>query len=120
MPVENHSGSGEWETLCFDFSGTPAGIPTNSITFIYDNGVNGDAGNDPDAWTFYMDDIEQGSVYGYGYWTPAPWIDVTAGLSFTVDYEDQISDGRDFSLNRALPKIGVEIRPTPTLTLPSR
>ncbi|MEO0347016.1 MAG: hypothetical protein AAF229_12230, partial [Pseudomonadota bacterium] len=57
--VESHSGSAEWETLCFDFSGATAGFTTSSITLIFDNGVIGDADNDPDNWTFYLDAIEQ-------------------------------------------------------------
>ncbi len=49
-----HGGSG-WETLTFDFSGISGSF--TGITFIFDNGTNGDAGNDPDNWTFYFDDI---------------------------------------------------------------
>ncbi|MEO0575990.1 MAG: hypothetical protein AAF004_11040 [Pseudomonadota bacterium] len=54
-----HSGSGEWETLCFDFTGDSAGPATSAITFIFDNGTNGDATNNPDDWTFLFDDIQQ-------------------------------------------------------------
>ncbi|MEN7341351.1 MAG: carbohydrate binding domain-containing protein [Pseudomonadota bacterium] len=57
--VETHSGNGEWQTLCFDFSGATGGFTTSAITFIFDNGVVGDAGGDPDNWTFFMDAIEQ-------------------------------------------------------------
>ncbi|MEL6869181.1 MAG: carbohydrate binding domain-containing protein [Pseudomonadota bacterium] len=57
--AETHSGGSEWQTLCFDFSSATAGFSTSSITFIFDNGVIGDADNDPDNWTFYMDAIEQ-------------------------------------------------------------
>ena len=49
-----HGGTG-WETLTFAMpalSGTVSGL-----TLIFDNGVLGDAQNDPDNWTFYFDDI---------------------------------------------------------------
>ena len=55
----NHSGSGTWEELCFDFTGSTAGPVTSQITFIFDNGVVGDAAGDPNNWTFYYDEIEQ-------------------------------------------------------------
>ncbi len=55
----DHSGSGSWEELCFDFTGDTAGAASNAITFIYDLGVNGDAAGDPNNWTFYFDDIQQ-------------------------------------------------------------
>jgi hypothetical protein len=54
-----HSGSGSWEEVCFDFSGELAGFSSNSITFIFDLGVLGDAANNPDDWTFYFDEITQ-------------------------------------------------------------
>ncbi|MEO1596531.1 MAG: carbohydrate binding domain-containing protein [Pseudomonadota bacterium] len=60
--IESHSGSAEWETLCFDFTGATAGFTTSSITLIFDNGVVGDADNDPDNWTFFLDAIEQVDV----------------------------------------------------------
>ncbi|MEM9385632.1 MAG: hypothetical protein AAGA68_11270 [Pseudomonadota bacterium] len=56
--TENHSGSASWEFLCFDFAGT-TGTEDTGITVIFDNGVVGDAANDPSAWTFYFDEIEQ-------------------------------------------------------------
>ncbi|MEM7610691.1 MAG: hypothetical protein AAF270_03365 [Pseudomonadota bacterium] len=62
----NHTGSGGWEELCFDFTGDTAGPQTNAITFIFDNGVNGDAANDADNWTFYYDEIEQVASCGGG------------------------------------------------------
>ncbi|MDH3430210.1 MAG: family 16 glycosylhydrolase [Gammaproteobacteria bacterium] len=55
----DHSGSGGWEELCFDFTADTAGAASNAITFIFDLGVNGDAAGDPDNWTFYFDDIRQ-------------------------------------------------------------
>jgi len=55
----NHSGSGSWEQFCFDFSGDVAGFSSNSITFIFDTAVVGDAENNPDDWTFYFDEITQ-------------------------------------------------------------
>ncbi len=54
-----HGGTG-WEELTFDFgdfSGTATGI-----TFIFDNGTAGEADTDPDAWTFYVDDIRRFQV----------------------------------------------------------
>ncbi|MEE4163755.1 MAG: carbohydrate binding domain-containing protein [Woeseiaceae bacterium] len=57
--VLNHTGSDAWEELCFNFGGDTAGFTTNSITFIFDNGVVGDAGSSPGNWTFLFDDIEQ-------------------------------------------------------------
>ncbi|MFK8054312.1 MAG: hypothetical protein AB8F65_15190 [Woeseiaceae bacterium] len=57
--VVTHTGSGDWESLCFDFTGDTAGDASSAITFIFDNGVNGDATNNPDDWTFYFDDIQQ-------------------------------------------------------------
>lgn len=51
-----HGGTG-WEELTFDvgaFSGTSTGI-----TFIFDNGILGNADADPGAWTFYVDDIRR-------------------------------------------------------------
>ncbi len=55
----SHGGSGGWEELCFDFTGSTAGPASSAITFIFDLGVNGDATNDPDNWTFYFDDVQQ-------------------------------------------------------------
>ncbi len=70
-PVErerelSHSGSGTWEELCFDFRGDTAGVDVEGITVIFDNGVQGDAANDPDNWTFWFDDIEQDDACGDG------------------------------------------------------
>lgn len=51
-----HSGSG-WEELEFDFTGqSGAGVP--AVTVIFDLGIQGGAGDDPDNWTFYYDDIK--------------------------------------------------------------
>ena len=57
--VANHSGGSVWQELCFDFTGSTAGMPANGITFIFDNGTVGDAQNDPGNWTFYFDAIKQ-------------------------------------------------------------
>ena len=54
-----HSGSGSWEEFCFDFSGNVTGFSSDSITFIFDLGIAGDAENNPEDWTFYFDEIEQ-------------------------------------------------------------
>ena len=50
-----HTGSG-WEELSFDFAGD-TGPGVTQVTLIFDLGVNGDAGGDPDNWTFLFDDI---------------------------------------------------------------
>jgi uncharacterized protein involved in high-affinity Fe2+ transport len=55
--VADHSGSGTWELLCFDFTGVAGDI--TGYTIIFDNGIAGDAANDPDRWTFQFDDIQQ-------------------------------------------------------------
>ncbi|MCW9079819.1 MAG: hypothetical protein OQK74_11700, partial [Gammaproteobacteria bacterium] len=60
----NHSGSGAWEELCFDFTGSTAGPAATAITLIFDLGVMGDATNDPDNWTFYFDGITQTASCG--------------------------------------------------------
>jgi hypothetical protein len=54
----DHSGSGTWEELCFDFTGVTSGAPTaTTITFIFDVDVLGDATNNPSDWTFFFDEI---------------------------------------------------------------
>lgn len=74
----DHSGSGGWEELCFDFTGSTAGPASSAITFIFDLGVNGDAAGDPNNWTFYFDDIQQvASCPGGG-----------GGMATAVDFED--------------------------------
>ena len=73
----DHSGSGTWEELCFDFSGETAGFTSNSITFIFDIDVLGDAANDPDTWTFYYDEIEQVADCGGGGPEPEPFSTIT-------------------------------------------
>lgn len=55
----NHTGSGGWEELCFDFTGLTAGPAATAITFIFDLGVMGDAANNANDWTFYFDDVRQ-------------------------------------------------------------
>lgn len=55
----NHTGSGGWEELCFDFTGLTAGPAATAITFIFDLGVMGDAANDANNWTFYFDEVQQ-------------------------------------------------------------
>ncbi len=59
----NHTGSGTWEELTFDFTGL-TGAGATAITLIYDLGVAGDAGNNPADWTFYFDDIALGGGGG--------------------------------------------------------
>jgi hypothetical protein len=50
-----HQGMG-WEVLTFDFTGN-TGDGLASLTFIFDNGVMGDAADNEADWTFYFDDI---------------------------------------------------------------
>ena len=50
----NHGGTG-WEVLTFDLGGAAGNV--DSISIIFDNGTNGNAGVDPVNWTFYFDDI---------------------------------------------------------------
>jgi hypothetical protein len=58
----DHTGSGMWEELCFDFTGQTATIPNPpvlAVTIIFDITQQGFADVDPDNWTFFYDDIEQ-------------------------------------------------------------
>ena len=54
-----HTGGGEWQELCFDFTGQNVPPPVLALTIIFDNGTQGAADVDPDRWTFYYDDITQ-------------------------------------------------------------
>ena len=53
--VKGHTGSGMWEELCYEFAGST--LDVIGVTIIFDNGVPGAAGADPDNWTFFYDDI---------------------------------------------------------------
>ena len=57
----DHTGSGTWEELCFDFAGLTTGQPASNggISFIFDLGIVGDAAGDPNNWTFFIDDVAQ-------------------------------------------------------------
>jgi beta-glucanase (GH16 family) len=55
----SHSGGSVWEELTFDFTGVITGDHTG-ITFIFDNGTDGEAATDLGNWTFYFDDIDFG------------------------------------------------------------
>ena len=55
--VVNHSGSGAWEELTFDFTGFLAGSDVTIVTVFFDVSNAGDAAGNPADWTFYMDDI---------------------------------------------------------------
>ena len=82
----DHSGSGTWEEICYDFTGTTAGPAATGLTVIFDLTVMGNAGGDPDNWTFYFDDVTQvASCGGGGGGTP-----IALPVTFddaTVDYE---------------------------------
>ena len=60
------TGSSSWEELCYDFAGRTDGAPATAITFIFDLGNEGDAGGDPDNWTFFFDGITQTDSCGGG------------------------------------------------------
>jgi beta-glucanase (GH16 family) len=62
----DHTGSGTWDELCFDFTGTTGGAPATAITLIFDLGIMGDAAGDPANWTFEFDDIQQAASCGGG------------------------------------------------------
>jgi hypothetical protein len=85
--TKTYGGSGDWEPLCFDFSGDLPGSPVTGITFIFDLGTNGNAASDPANWTFFFDDIEQVASCG----TPVP--------AFPVDFERDAAsyDFEDFA-----------------------
>ncbi|WP_279244154.1 glycoside hydrolase family 16 protein [Candidatus Litorirhabdus singularis] len=75
----SHTGAG-WEQLTFDFTGlTVAG--ELALTFIFDNGVVGDAEGDPDNWTFYVDDIALRTSGGTGG-------DGATGCDACTDFDD--------------------------------
>jgi len=57
--VEVHEGGSRWQQTCFDFDGTTDGEDATAITIIFDLGVVGNAGSEPEKWTFYIDGIEQ-------------------------------------------------------------
>jgi hypothetical protein len=105
----SHSGSGAWEELCFDFSGNLAGFSSDSITFIFDLGVAGDAANNAQDWTFYFDEIEQvASCDGGGGADPGIVPDVVIfsssaepDLVFGVDYTgfEPFDSGSTFNNN---------------------
>ncbi len=80
--VQNHSGSGTWEELCFDFSGDTAGAPNPGLTLIFDNGTLGQADTDPANWTFFYDDIAQVANCGGGGGPAAP--------DLPVDFENAV------------------------------
>ena len=66
------AGTG-WETMTFDFTGETGAAAVPAITLIFDNGTNGDAAGDPDAWTFLFDNLRLCDSGGGGGGTcPAP------------------------------------------------
>lgn len=54
-----HDGGSTWQQTCFEFEGSTEGADATAMTVIFDLGVMGEAGADPDAWTFFFDGIEQ-------------------------------------------------------------
>jgi len=63
---DTQTGSSSWEELCYDFAGSTDGAPATAITFIFDLGTVGDAGGNPDDWTFFFDGIVQTDSCGGG------------------------------------------------------
>ncbi len=74
---ESHSGSGTWEELCFDFTGTTGMAANSGITLIFENGTLGQADTDPANWTFYYDDITQVDSCGGGGGGPVTFAPLT-------------------------------------------
>lgn len=88
-----HGGTG-WETLCFDFTGSADGTDVDGYTFIFDNGTQGDAANNPDDWTFFVDDIEQVDSCGGGTVT-LPIVDfesAAGGTGFTWEVFENVEN----------------------------
>jgi len=55
----NHAGSGDWEKLSFDFGGMTAGLgDVRGVELVFDDGVVGDAANNPDDWIFHFDNLD--------------------------------------------------------------
>jgi len=97
---EDHSGSGSWEELCFDFTGQAVPPPVVALTVIFDNGTLGQADTDPDNWTFYYDDITQvescEAAGGPGDIQPAAALYTSAGAPDLVipdDYTERTAFG---------------------------
>ncbi len=64
----------------------------------------------------FEEEITQYTGYAYAYWSPLPWLDVTAGLAFS--HYNQDPDGPSkLDLDTISPKLGIEVRPVPELTL---
>ena len=102
-----HTGSGMWEELCYDFTGQTASIPNPpvlAVTIIFDLGVLGQASSDPDNWTFFYDDIEQvdscvdePDLFDSGLLTngdfesgTSPWL---SGVANPIDAGNIVADG---------------------------
>lgn len=64
----------------------------------------------------FEEEITQYTGYTYAYWSPLSWLDVTAGLAFS--HYNQDPDGPSkLDLDTVSPKLGIEVRPVPELTL---
>ncbi|MFU8896345.1 MAG: hypothetical protein ACNA8J_08155, partial [Gammaproteobacteria bacterium] len=88
-----HSGSGEWEELCFEFTGATTGPDVTGITFIFDLGVMGNANTDPANWTFYFDEITQVANCGEASAPTALPVDFEgAGPYVFNDFEGAVAD----------------------------
>ncbi|MCA8926598.1 MAG: FecR domain-containing protein [Alphaproteobacteria bacterium] len=64
----------------------------------------------------YQDETKQATGYAYAYWSPMAWLDVTAGLAYS-HYDQEIEGGAALERDTIAPKLGVEVRPVPDVTL---
>lgn len=62
------------------------------------------------------EETTQQTAYGYAYWSPLPWLDLTAGLAFS-HYRQDPNGPSVLDLETVSPKLGVEVRPVAELTL---
>jgi hypothetical protein len=91
----DQTGSSSWEELCYDFTGSTGGADATAITFIFDLGVNGDAGGNPDDWTFFFDGIVQTDSCGGGECVPP----ALPNLTVNGDFETGDTCGWEFFPN---------------------
>jgi hypothetical protein len=61
-------------------------------------------------------DTRQATGYAYAYWMATDWMKITGGLAFNHYNEDPDGPGA-LKISRVSPKLGVEIRPIPEVTL---
>jgi len=64
----------------------------------------------------FQEETIQSSGYVYAYWSPLAWIDVTAGLAIS-HYNQDADQSQALDRDTLMPKLGVEVKPVPELTL---